>query len=129
MSETTSMARRTAQNPHPVFLRQGDNDLAPSVGSTMRGTLALSPEGCLYLSSRGERWLIIWPPETTLSVSGEEVVLTDSNGRRVMIGDDLELGGTGSPPPSVSTIHGVTIPQGCRAMNAFLVNRLGVRKV
>lgn len=128
-TQVVSPTGESTPSSPPAFLRQSDGDLVLSVGSTIRGILALSSDGCLYLQASNERWLIVWPPETSMANDSGSLTFRDSFGAVISVGDEIELGGTGSQSPRTTTIAGETIPPSCRAMNVFLTNKLGVRKV
>jgi hypothetical protein len=124
---TTPVDARPIKDPTAVFLQQSRIGV-PSAMMTVTGRLAQSPEGCLLLKSDKMTWLILWPPETRL-LSRHPVRLSDASGRPIMIGDELELGGTGGARPSVRRVGKVIIPASCRSYNGWITDRLGVKKL
>lgn len=109
-----------------AFLRTSPQQLGPSAMQSLTGRLEISQDGCVLIEVGSDRLLIFWPPETQYRDLNDRPVFTDSAGREIMEGSRISIGGTGSNPPSVTSLGGVEIPRRCRSYNAFIVNKSGV---
>jgi hypothetical protein len=89
----------------------------------MRGTLLLD-DGCLFVTSGSERWLLLWPEGYTARRDGEAIeIFTEDRGPIARVGQPIrigggerrprEMGGAAAAERSVTELTGEDIPERC----------------
>lgn len=93
-TQTTS-ASAPAATPHIFFPQLAPSNGARSFPTALLSGTLIEDRSCLRVraSASNTSYLIIWPPEVTLSASGQPIRVIRVGGSAAQIGNQIQLGG------------------------------------
>ena len=118
-----------SNGPHPAtevvdaggvsVLMLNENFEGPSAGVGIFGSLRLVGHRCVGFVMGNETTLLVFPPDTTVTGSGSDVVV-HVQGTNLRLGDHFSGGSLFSAPKSLSLFGdlGTEVPSSCRELRA-----------